>query len=74
MGAIDHGMEEWMLCNVQRSRAQYQQTMHDQAQSEKDRAEKGRNSQTGETPDDRMDEEISVMHEKNPLRGTPQSC
>ena len=46
-----------MLRNVQRLRAQYQQNVQHRAQSENDRAEKGRNPQAGETPDDHTDED-----------------
>ena len=37
--------------------AQYQHTIQDRAQSEKDRAEKGRNPETAETREERVDED-----------------
>ena len=57
MGATNHRMEQWMLRNVQILGAQHQQNMQDRAQSERDRAEKGGNSQTRETLDDRIAED-----------------
>ena len=54
---------------VQRLRAQYQQAVQDRAQREKDRAETGRNPQTGETFDDRMEEDdVGDVGEKSAKR------
>ena len=57
MGATNLGMEEWMLRNVERLRAQYQQSLQERAQRKKGRARQGGKTQNVETPDDRIDED-----------------
>ena len=48
-------MEEWMLRNVQRLRAQYHQSVQDRAHRDKERADKDDAKEEGETPGDGME-------------------
>ena len=50
VGAMDHGMEEWMLRNVQRLRVQYHQSVQDRADRDKERANRDDAKEEGETP------------------------
>ena len=73
MGATHHGMEEWMLRNVQRLRAEYQQTVQVGARAKKIGLRRVETPRFGKPLTIGWMKMMLVMQGKNRLRGTQES-